>query len=665
MVNGVNNLSKAELAQLALAKKGVGTASAQKPSWMTPEGSIYNAPKTETKEEPKSINDLKSLNIDNLKTKSQCQKALQDIENFENQNPFLKHLLNEKKQEIIKKKNELSKNESQQNLQNIANGTSSSKTSGASTTPGNAQETSQQQEAMENAKKISASEGRKMAADMNTQKENVSAQTKETEKNTQTANKYSKAAQKDQKNIIKQQKSLEKQNKASTKEIQQNQKEITALTETMNDEDQQINALQAELQSLTAGDNTGVGVNSAFSLSLAGTDEYQQEQQDDPNAQRIAELQGQISTKTASMKTTGAKIGKLQTKTNKQIKTMHKVSIKYMNTIQKTQGNLESNQKASDKILNVANKVEQISTTVAQAGTALKYTGMGLVALGQATSWCFGAGAALIAAGTVMQKAGSVAEVVGQYGQLAAGVTKTACYAAQGNLAGALTSAGSAIMAGATAVKGTQEMGNTFKQINEKANEATQKLAAGVAAREAVKEQMAGEGLGNLSKKQATKLAKDGAMQSLEGQSTKAINESFKAGSGSLVDAAKSNAGNAISTAKDVTAGMSKDAIKQGIKNGTIKVGANASTVVLQAAEEVKKESKKLLTFDNMMKWGNTLQSAGAKLGALGGGTASQGTGKGQNVTPYAPVSASSLARLNSMQERMYKRQAAFSRMFA
>lgn len=61
MVNGVNNLSKAELAQLALAKKGVGTASAQKPSWMTPEGSIYNAPKTETKEEPKSITTLNRL----------------------------------------------------------------------------------------------------------------------------------------------------------------------------------------------------------------------------------------------------------------------------------------------------------------------------------------------------------------------------------------------------------------------------------------------------------------------------------------------------------------------------------------------------------------------------------------------------------------------------
>ncbi len=664
MVNGVNNLSKAELAQLALAKKGVSTASAQKPAWMTSEGSIYNAPKPETKDDSKTtLEELKSLNVDNLKTKAECQKALEDIEKYSSM-PLVQNMLREKKEEITKKKNELSKNQSQQNLQNIANGTSSSNASSTSSSA-NAQENSVQQEAMENAKKISASEGRKMAADMNQQKENVSAQTKETEKNTQTANKYSKAAQKDQKNIIKQQKSLEKQNKASTKEIQQNQKEITALTETMNDEDQQINALQAELQSLTAGDNTGVGVNSAFSLSLAGTEEHEQAQQEDPNAQRIAELQGQISTKTASMKTTGAKIGKLQTKTNKQIKTMHKVSIKYMNTIQKTQGNLESNQKASDKILNVANKVEQISTTVAQAGTALKYTGMGLVALGQATSWCFGAGAALIAAGTVMQKAGSVAEVVGQYGQLAAGVTKTACYAAQGNLAGALTSAGSAIMAGATAIKGTQEMGNTFKQINEKANEATQKLAAGVAAREAVKEQMAGEGLGNLSKKQATKLAKDGAMQSLEGQSTKAINESFKAGSGSLVDAAKSNAGNAVNTAKDVTAGMSKDAIKQGIKNGTIKVGANASTIVQQAAEEVKKESKKLLTFDNMMKWGNTLQSAGAKLGALGGGTASQGKGKGQNVTPYAPVSASSLARLNSMQERMYKRQAAFSRMYA
>lgn len=677
--NGITNLSRAEIAKLALAKKGVNTSATQKPAWMTAEGSIYNAPKPETKEEPKSVKDLKSLDVNNIRTKSECERALQDIETYSEQNPLLRHILNGKKEELVKKKNQLSQNASQQNLNNIANGTSTSNASSAGA-PVSANGTDDKMaQAKENAKNISASQGRQMAADMKKQQANVEAQTKTTEKNTQTANKYSQDAQKDQKALVKQQKTLEKQNKAATKQIQQNQAELTALTETMNRDQEEVDALQTELQSLTAGDNTGVGVNSAFSLSLAGTEEYDQAAQNDPNSQRIAELQSQIAGKTSSMTTTGARIGKLQTSTNKQIKTMHKVSIKYMANVQTTQKSLEANQSASEKILDVANKVEQISTLVAQGGMALKYTGMGLIALGQATSWCFGAGAALIAAGTVMQKVGTVAEIAGQYGQAAAGVTKTACYAAQGNLAGALTSAGSAIMSGATAVKGTKELGATFQQISDKATEATQKLGANVAAREAVKN-MSDEELGNLTKKQATKLAREGAMQNLQGQSADAIKASFKDGANSVVKdgvtsttvkgAAVAGAETAVNTATDVTATMSKDAIKKGIKNGTIRVGANATTIVQEAAKEVEKESMaNLFTFDNMMKAGKSLQTAGgtmaAKMGALGGGTAAQGRGRGQSVTPYAPVSASSLAYLNKMNARMAARQGAFSRMYA
>lgn len=656
--NGINNLSKAEIAKLALAQKGTNASAAAKPAWMTQDGSVWNAPKPAAEEKPQSVSDLKSLNVDNLKTKTDCEKALKDIEQYSQANPFMSAMLKSKAQEITKKKSQLSASESQQNLQNIANGVSTKNNSSASASTG----TSQNEQEQLNVKDISASQGRAMAAEIKKEKENVAAQTQTTEKNTQTANKYSKDAAKDQKSLTKQQKSMEKQNKAATKTIQQNQAQISTLTDTLNTEDQEVSALQAELASLTA-DKTGVGVNSAFSLSLAGTEEHDKAQENDPNAQRIKELQGQITTKTASMKTTSAKVGKLQTSTNKQIKTMHKVSIKYMANVQNTQKSLETNQKASDKMLDFANSVEEISTLVAQGGTALKYAGMGLVALGNSSLWCFGAGAALIAAGTVMQKVGTIAEIAGQYGQAAAGVTKTACYAAQGNLAGALSSAGGAIMSGTSAIKGTQELGATFQQINDKATQATQKLAANVAARESLKD-MSKEELGNLPKKQAKKLAKEGAMQSLEGQSTKEIKNSFKKGVGNLAENAKAGADQAVSSAIDVTSGMSKDAIKQGIKNGTIVVGDGATTIVKEAAEEVKKESKKLLTFDNAMKVGNTFKAAGDKLMANNKQGNTQGKQKATGYAPhYLTNPSKGYAMFNDTQARLARRGQ--SRMYA
>ena len=633
MVDGVNNLSLAEITKLAMAKKGQGTSSAQKPAWLTQDGSVWNAPQPEAPK-PKNVNDLTSLDPSKMKTKKECEKALSDIQNFTQGNPVLEMMFRSKTEEITKKKSELSFSESQQNLQNIAEGNTTKTDSTDSTS--NSKETSQDKQT-KNPEDISASEGRAMAADVQKQKDNLEAQTKSVEKDGQTANDYAKAAQKDQKTLQKEQKSLEKQYKKESKNIQKNQQQIANLTEELNTENDEVNALQAELQTLTAGDNTGVGVNSAFSLSLAGTEEYQQAQQDDPNADRIAELQGQISTKSASMQKTGQKIGKLQTTTNKSIKTMHKVTTKYMTGVYNIQDNLNANQKASDKILNVAQKVEDISSTVATAGTSLKYAGAALIALGSSTSWCFGAGAALIAAGQVMEKVGNVAEVAGQYGQLAANVTKTACFAAQGNITGALTSAGAAIMSGTSAIKGTQEMGQTFEKINDKATEATQKLAAGVAAREAVNEMADNGALGNLSKKQAKKIAQAGAMEQVQGQSAEAINASFKEGAGNIAQNAQAGAANAVNSAVEATKGLSKEAIKEGIKNGTIQVAGNTSSLVKQAAQELKQEMNiDFKSFETWNKIGSSLQTAGAKLQGMSGNN-TKTSSAGQTRGGYAP----------------------------
>lgn len=634
-MNGVNNLNKAEIAKLALAQKSGKTATTQQPAHLTKNGSIFNAPETKQTEQPKNVGELKTLNANNMKTKAQCEQALKDINTLTEKSPLFAGLFKGKIQEITAKKNELSHNASMQNLENMKNGIPTKKSNNVQ---GQAQNgNSKEAQAAQNEQDISASEGKKMAANMDKTAANVESQRAETEQNTKKATQFSSDAQKNQKQIVKQQKDLQKQQQATNQLVQENQQQITTLMDELATDEVETQTLQAELDSLTAGDNTGVGVNSAFSLSLAGTEEHDKAlQAEDPNAARIADLQGRIGAKNAVMTAKGQKIGKLQTSTNKQIQTMHKVSTRYMAGINSTQKTLEANQSTSQKIMNVANKVDEISSTVVTAGQALDYTGKALVALGSATSWCFGAGAALISAGTIMQKVGSVAQVVGQYGQMAAGITKTACFAAQGNLAGALTSAGSAVLSGSSAIKGTKEMGQTFNKINEKANEATQKLAEKTVAKEAAKEasKMAKEKGSELTKGQIKDAAQDGVKGSFEGKSTKEIKTIMKNESSAIKDNALANAKDNAMNLVDSTKGMTKAQIKEGIKNGTIKVGETASEVVKEAAKEVTKEkSKDLFSHDNLTKIGKGLQTAGAKLGS----TQPQNGNKQANKAYYAP----------------------------
>ena len=190
---------------------------------------------------------------------------------------------------------------------------------------------------------------------------------------------------------------------------------------------------------------------------------------------------------------------------------MTKTNANYVKVNQQNSKAITENQSKTDKVIEVATNIEQISALVSQTGQAVNYAGKGLIILGQsmsATPFTAAVGSALIATGQVMQKVGTVVEMVGNYGQTAANITKTAAYAADGNLAGALTSAASAVQTGAAAVKSTKNLGNTFEKINEQANQATQKLTADRVARQTVNDTIKKdgmEGLGGMSTKQARK----------------------------------------------------------------------------------------------------------------------------------------------------------------
>ncbi len=168
---------------------------------------------------------------------------------------------------------------------------------------------------------------------------------------------------------------------------------------------------------------------------------------------------------------------------------------------------IKQNQTQTSGAIKTATKIEQLSAITEQAGKVLDLTGQGLVTAGQALASSLNPvtaaiGSAMIATGTVMSKIGTVAEMVGQYGQAAANITKTAAYAAEGNLMGAMTSAAAAIQTGAAATKSTKNLKDTFGDIDQRAQEATKKATANQVAKEQVKEMKKNGELSGMTKKQ-------------------------------------------------------------------------------------------------------------------------------------------------------------------
>lgn len=459
-----------------------------------------------------------------------------------------------------------------------------------------------------------AADGKAAAASAESSADEVESLTKDTQNDQKTVEKFDSDAQKLDKKIEKDDKKFQTQLKKQENDLKKDNQKLQKLVKETEETQTEVENAQNELDSLLGS--------ASFSINR----DPNSGDTSNPNQDRINELQTIIGSKVTLLQSNGQQIYSLQRSSSRTITKMTKTNANYVKVNQQNSKAITQNQSKTDKVIETATSIEQISALVSQTGQAVNYAGKGLVALGASMSWAAGAGAALIATGNVMQKVGTVVEMVGNYGQMAANITKTAAYAADGNLAGALTSAASAIQTGAAAVKSTKDLGNTFEKINEQANQATQKLAANTAARETVKD-MSTEELGGMSKKQARK-ATAAKLQAQMADGT--ISTDAKWAKGQLNDLTEqmtsapkdgtSIAQQALNSSKTQFADAVTSAggtIKDGVVGGLDKKAKNeinnkVKTGFTNTATDTVKSSKK---FD----WGklaNGLQATAAKLGS-------------------------------------------------
>lgn len=462
-----------------------------------------------------------------------------------------------------------------------------------------------------------AADGKAAAASAESSADEVESLTKDTQNDQKTVEKFDSDAQKLDKKIEKDDKKFQTQLKKQENDLKKDNEKLQKLVQETEETQTEVENAQNELDSLLGS--------ASFSINR----DPNSGDTSNPNQDRINELQTIIGSKVTLLQSNGQQIYSLQRSSSRTITKMTKTNANYVKVNQQNSKAITQNQSKTDKVIETATSIEQISALVSQTGQAVNYAGKGLVALGSTMSsnpFTAAVGAALISTGNVMQKVGTVVEMVGNYGQMAANVTKTAAYAADGNLAGALTSAASAIQTGATAVNTTTNLNKTFKEIDKQATQATQKLAANTAARETVKD-MSTEELGGMSKKQARK-ATAAKLQAQMADGT--ISTDAKWAKGQLNDLTEqmtsapkdgtSIAQQALNSSKTQFADAVTSAggtIKDGVVGGLDKKAKNeinnkVKTGFTNTATDTVKSSKK---FD----WGklaNGLQSTAAKLGS-------------------------------------------------
>lgn len=478
-----------------------------------------------------------------------------------------------------------------------------------------------------------AADGKAAAASAESSADEVESLTKDTQNDQKTVEKFDSDAQKLDKKIEKDDKKFQTQLKKQENDLKKDNEKLQKLVQETEETQTEVENAQNELDSLLGS--------ASFSINR----DPNSGDTSNPNQDRINELQTIIGSKVTLLQSNGQQIYSLQRSSSRTITKMTKTNANYVKVNQQNSKAITQNQSKTDKVIETATTIEQISALVSQTGQAVNYAGKGLVALGATMSsnpFTAAVGAALISTGNVMQKVGTVVEMVGNYGQTAANITKTAAYAADGNLAGALTSAASAVQTGSAAVKSTKNLGNTFEKINEQANQATQKLAANTAARETVKD-MSTEELGGMSKKQARKATAaklqaqmaDGTISTdakwAKGQLndlTEQITSVPKDGT-SIAQQALNSSKTQFADAVTSAGGSIKDGVVSGLdKKAKKEINNKVKTGFTNTATDTVKSSKK---FD----WGklaNGLQATAAKLGSQ---NTQQTT---QNTTKPAPA---------------------------
>lgn len=320
--------------------------------------------------------------------------------------------------------------------------------------------------------------------------------TAQTEKDEKVVNQYSKEATRLTKDINDNDKKFGKALQADQKAFDKDNQKIQKTVKESEETQKEIDDAKHELDGLLA----------ANSFKMGG------EQNSSDNSAKINELQTFIGSKIGMLQKNGKTIYSLQRSQTRTLTRMKRTNRVYVNTQKTNQKNIKSQENSTNSVIDTAQKIEQYSALAQAGGQALGLAGDGLVALGHAmSSTLFGSsvGAVLISIGEVMQHVGSIMELVGQYGQAAANITKTAAYAAEGNLMGAMQSAVMAAQTGAAAVKSTTQMGKTWNSINEQARAAKQNIAAQEAAKETVNKAVedkaltnAGMDISNMTKEQ-------------------------------------------------------------------------------------------------------------------------------------------------------------------
>lgn len=505
-----------------------------------------------------------------------------------------------------------------------------------------------------------AADGKAAAASAESSADEVESLTKDTQNDQKTVEKYDSDAQKLDKQIEKDDKKFKTQLKKQENDLKKDNQKLQKLVKETEETQTEVENAQNELDSLLGS--------ASFSINR----DPNSGDTSNPNQDRINELQTIIGSKVTLLQSNGQQIYSLQRSSSRTITKMTKTNANYVKVNQQNSKAITQNQSKTDKVIETATTIEQISALVSQTGQAVNYAGKGLIILGQsmsATPFTAAVGSALIATGQVMQKVGTVVEMVGNYGQTAANITKTAAYAADGNLAGALTSAASAVQTGSAAVKSTKNLGNTFEKINEQANQATQKLTADRVARQTVNDTIKKdgmEGLGGMSTKQARKAASaqlqaqmadpnsgittnakwaKGQLNDLTEQLTSAPKDGTSIAQQAL-DSSKTQFADAVTSA----GGSIKDGVVSGLdKKAKKEINNKVKTGFTNTATDTVKSSKK---FD----WGklaNGLQSTAAKLG-------SQNTQQTANTTSKGPAPQWDLS-----QDRIFQKTYNYNRRYA
>lgn len=421
----------------------------------------------------------------------------------------------------------------------------------------------------------SASEGRAAASDVKAQGEKAEELRSKTEKQKKEVDNYNDNSTKLKKKTAQDNKKFKAQQLKLEAQVKSDNKKLEKITNENDELQLQVNSAQNELNSLLAKNSFSMG-GSGQSTTNAG------------DQAKITELQTLIGSKVGLMQSNGKIVYSLQRNQTRTITQMNKVNAQYIKVNNKNVKAMNQQQGETSKILNVATEVEKYSALVQTAGQTLNLLGQAMMAAGT-TPWT----AWMVPVGSVMSKVGTVAEMVGQYGVAAANITKTASYAAEGNIMGAMQSAAMAVQAGTAAYKSTTNLKSNFDSINTKANESLNKVAADKAAKEQVKG-MSDSQLNGMSRKDMRKSISKDLQSQMNGEKA-TLNRKDLLNKGKLTEAGKTTTQN---SANKVSEEFTKQIDKQG---GNIKTASKA-TLKKFRNEASKKVSK------SSTSWGDRMQ---------------------------------------------------------